>query len=371
MTLHPEECLSRSMLDILSRTDYEYRSAYFWLCHRIFRARDSPATLDELKSLLPSSDFEPFQFSELHKAVLRISATSLDQALSSPDQDLDILDSSGMTSLAWAAEISDGVAIQRLLQAGASIHACGIAELSPLARAVSHSDLASVRLLIQAGADTSQVNGEDQTLLYFACFSNQSPRELCELLIEAGVDVNHLDVDRGTPLSYACISGVTPVVELLLERGADAGVQDHDGDTALNNAVFYASHECISLLLRQGAPYDTVNEAGDTILHFAARHADVRSVEILLDFELKNLDTHARNRGGKTASQLAWERERSPKGFIEAFHALLFEIELRNDNARRQQRQGANVEEMDNDVGDGTTFAVEDVFEDALENQGD
>ena len=317
-----------------------------------------------MRSLLPSCDFEPFQFSELHKAVLNLNATSLDQALSSPDQDLDTFDSTGMTPLAWAAELGDGVAVQRLLESGASVNACGIAEFSPLVRAVIYSDLTIVRLLIQAGADPCQV------LLYWACFSNQSPREICQLLIEAGVDVNHPDLNETPPLIYACVCGVTSVVGLLLEREADASAQDQDGDTALNNAIFFASHECISLLLRQGAPYDTVNKVGDTILHFAARHADMCSVEILLDFELKNLDTHARNRSGKTASQLAWERERSPEGFIEVFHALLFEIEMRNDNAKRQQRQGAIVEEVDNEAGDGANFAAEDVFEDALENQG-
>ncbi|MCJ1357550.1 MAG: hypothetical protein MMC33_007546 [Icmadophila ericetorum] len=319
----------------------------------ILRAEAPQETLNELRSLFPSDDFEPFQFSELHRSVLSITGVTLDQILSSREQDLDVLDSNGMTPLAWAVERADHASVKLLLAAGADANACGFQGRSPLRLAVSRHDLECIKLLIQAGSDISQVNYFGRNLFHQSNDSSRFNLDMLELLLNAGVAIDFPDKDGSTPLCGASSSNHPRLAQFLLERGADPSIPDNDGDSVLNNVMFHASHDCLSVLLQHGAPYDTINKAGDTILHYAANHADVHSIEILLDFKLKGIDTHTRNHRGKTASQLAWDRIIRPEGFIEAFQALLFEIGVRHDNARRVEWHSRIVGETSGRSGEG------------------
>lgn len=81
-----------------------------------------------------------------------------------------------------------------------------------------------IRMLIQAGADVTVVNSENENLLHLAAGAACDDK-LVRLLVGAGVDVNGLDNKSMTPLHLA--------IRHLLEAGATADVRCSDGKTPL------------------------------------------------------------------------------------------------------------------------------------------
>lgn len=173
-------------------------------------------------------------------------------------------------------------------------------EATPLFRAIETSDTASVRKLLQTGADPNECYGEDEdTALLVASIKGNA--EIVALLLAAGADVNHGDMSGYTPLMAATCAHSLPIVEQLLEAGAnvnnkcarsratalhDAASGNHreiaaallraganpnaaenaDGNTPLMNAVQTLSPDITDLLLQAGAKADFRSSRGDTAL---------------------------------------------------------------------------------------------------------
>ena len=90
------------------------------------------------------------------------------------------------------------------------------------------SDLKSVRLMLDHGADVNAFDPFGRTPLMYAAISDLLPLDVVKLLIERGADVNAKDRhakggDAGlTVLGIAKQNGKTPIVDLLVKSGATA-----------------------------------------------------------------------------------------------------------------------------------------------------
>ena len=123
-----------------------------------------------------------------------------------------------------------------------------------LHKAAGEGDLASVKLLIENGANVKEkVDGF--TPLHSA--AERGHKDVVELLIQNGANVNAKGNQNWTPLHLAATSGKPDVVELLITKGANVNANDLDGRTPLWWAQVKRQSKIVALLMRHGAKQQT------------------------------------------------------------------------------------------------------------------
>ena len=216
-----------------------------------------------------------------------------------------------------------------------------------------------MEILLRAGADTKPKNVRDRNALTFA-WANA----LCiEPLLAAGIDVNTRSRDGTSPLSIAVLRNSCDSIASLLRCGAHIESADNDGDTALMESLFFNSDDALKLLLDSGADYTKTDSYGDPFLHDVAIYGGLRTIGIVHEANLGDLNVHATNKSGKTAHELARSREGTPDGFVEAFEIMLAGIEAQT--AREAPQSVAIPVERSLGVDTNST----EVFYDAFESQ--
>lgn len=95
----------------------------------------------------------------------------------------------------------------------------------------------------------------------------------------------------------------------MLELGADPNVCNQSSrHSAIDHAVLLDRHDAIPLLLERGADYTALNAGGMNIAHMAAWSADTKTIPVLANSNLVNLDTSLRCKDGKTPADYLSER---------------------------------------------------------------
>ena len=153
--------------------------------------------------------------------------------------------------------------------------AAGAAPRSALADAAEHQDKASIRTLLQTGADVNIAQVDGTTALHWAAYNDDA--ETAELLVKAGANVNAVNNYGVPPLAQACINGNAAIVKLLLAAGADANATMKGGETVLMLAARSGNVEAVKALLARDASTKTRERLGQTALMWAAAegHTDV------------------------------------------------------------------------------------------------
>ena len=90
----------------------------------------------------------------------------------------------------------------------------------------------------------------------------------------------------------------------LLDYRADINVADFEGDTPLFKSILYYANNIMQLLLFRGVFYTTVYSLGRSILHVTAVASGLRTLKILLNARLRNVNTELVFQEAKTALQL-------------------------------------------------------------------
>jgi len=184
----------------------------------------------------------------------------------------------GMTPLLMAASRSRELAVKVLIQNGADINARNPRDEST-ALIIGAKNPAIVRLLLEKGADASQVDKDhDSALFSFVRFNSGGFKahkpddahtkmkiELTGLLLQAGADINHANEEGRTVLMEAASQGNPYFVKYLIEKGADMKAKNKDGETVLammermvKSDLNYQGHsnweKVIEVLRELGAP---------------------------------------------------------------------------------------------------------------------
>ena len=121
------------------------------------------------------------------------------------------------------------------------------------------------------------------------------------MLLHAGADVNERDGEDHTPLLLAASHGHTAAMAVLLEGGANVGAaQRGSGETALMAASSGGHEQAVSLLIDSGAAVDATRADGSTALIIATTGCQVGAAQVLLMHKADR--TIARNDGATAAS---------------------------------------------------------------------
>ena len=256
----------------------------------------------------------------------------------------------GQTPLMWAAAEGHGDTMKVLIEAGADLNA-------------RSSIIAWERQRTEEPRDKWLPPGGLTPLLFAA---RDGKVASVKVLLDAGADINLVDPDRHTPLILALTNGQFDVAGLLIERGADVNMEDKVGQTALYAAVdahtvpasnrpapretddTLSSLDVIKMLLAKGAkvdaplraqlPYRTkLDRGGDGVLGIgttplirAGKAADLPVIKLLLE---KGANARAATRNGVTAVMMAANvsraeadmtgRNKTQKDIIESIKLLI------------------------------------------------
>ncbi|KAK3379075.1 ankyrin repeat-containing domain protein [Lasiosphaeria ovina] len=312
---------------------------------------------DELVELLP-----PYSLLEsescLHMAIAGILQVDLGQALQKPQYLAEINSMSklmnGRSPLCLAAMRGNLSAVKLLLRAGADVNLKVIkAGTTALHEACSSGRHEVVKVLLEAGALVNERTSNGLTPITVAARVSEGAR-IISLLIRHGANV------QAGPLQVAAATGNTAAVDILLGSGADINHRDWEGDTALFEAIIGRQHGTADLLLLKGIDYTNVNDNGRGLLHVLAGVGDMEMIRAFTDKKLRNLNTAAKDRTGKTPLQLLNERDPTP-ALRKAFDELLDSVELANE----EKPQPGQPETQDDDEDDDSE--PEGAFVDAKE----
>jgi ankyrin repeat protein len=174
------------------------------------------------------------------------------------------------------------------------VNAHDLAGATPLQHAAGFGNLATMKMLLQHGADANAGNKRKSTPLFWAISDEAKVR----LLLEHGSNVNAKTVDGRSPIYQAAsLPNALPVLRLLLEKGADANARTLTGMTPLIAAV-RNNLEAARLLLARGAEVNAKNAAGFTALMSAAGTDRPEAVRMLLE---KGADPNVRTKRNESA----------------------------------------------------------------------
>ena len=153
-------------------------------------------------------------------------------------------------------------------------------EAPGLIEAVRNNDLASVRRLIDAGADVNihDPQGGATPLMYASVYF--TPEGML-FLLDKGADPNAKNEAGATALMWAM--GDMRKIRMLVAKGADVNARANTGRTPLLLAAAHAgSAEKVEFLLAKGAQVNALDRAGLNALAEAAAAGDVAVLKLLL-----------------------------------------------------------------------------------------
>src|SRR5215831_4684112 len=194
-------------------------------------------------------------------------------------------DSAGATPLMHAAFEGNPASMKLLLEAGADPNLANYTGASALLWAAD--DLAKVQLLLAHGAKPDTRTSEGTTpLIAAAAFRGCTP--VLKALLDAGADPNAANRDGSTPLVQAASIADIGAMRFLIARGARINPQIGGenpqvmGLSPLTASAYFGTAEMVQFLLDHGAAVNAADASGMTALHIAVTREDQKMIAALI-----------------------------------------------------------------------------------------
>jgi ankyrin repeat protein len=194
----------------------------------------------------------------------------------------------GATLLHVAAESGPRPLLEYLLLNGLDVDAATHAAVTPVCVAALMGNTVAVQTLLDHGASTTAVDGHGDNLLRVAIRGGHNG-VVQQLLSRRSkgqpvIGVKATTADGGTALHTAALTDCTDAAALLLHHGAAVNVSDSKGFTPLLIAAARSSAELVQLLLDADAETAALHHTGANVLHTATeniKHPEV--LQLLLE----------------------------------------------------------------------------------------
>ena len=195
--------------------------------------------------------------------------------------------------------------------------------------AAEKNNFEMAKLLLENGANVNFVP-HDCTQKRRGCYNmplweaiQNNNFEMAKYFIENGAIFKNKGwkkMEGWKPLEFAITQRNLPILQLLIDNGANANAEEyvlkyHNGMqstfrvTILYTAVNYGNIEAMRLLIKSGANVNAeILDGAKTILQEAVNQGNIEAVKILVE---NGAERWAKNKGGKTASDIAFGRRGS------------------------------------------------------------
>jgi ankyrin repeat protein len=201
----------------------------------------------------------------------------------------------GTTPLMMAAPDPDKVRL--LVERGADVRRRSASGTDALTIAAAHyGSSASIRALLEAGAETQPAERVRRTPLQYAAMCGDL--DAVKLLLARGTEASP------EALSEAVTFGHAPVVQALVDAGVNVQVTERSGINLLHWAVITDRASVIPVLVKSGVPINATDNFGFTPLMYAAT-VDVGNLETLDALLAAGADRRIRNEEGRTPREQA------------------------------------------------------------------
>lgn len=230
--------------------------------------------------------FIDLEMSLLHRIVLGLVGTSLEDHLRLGLDNINAQDAGGRTPLMWATRRGDVSAIKLLLAHGADPNVKDRSLVSPLHKAVADADDESVMVLLQAGAVANVFDDYNATPLHNLTFCPRYRPKTIVSLLRHGADIEARDEIGRTPLSW--LNGFKrrsncENAAMLVACGAKVDCLDDMGDSPLNDAVVWNDVEMLKTFVMLGGRFDIVARCGCSVITLAARCGSIDIWRVLTE----------------------------------------------------------------------------------------
>jgi cytohesin len=215
--------------------------------------------------------------------------------------DIDKVDSNGITDLTLASYSGDINKVVELIKSGADVNFIHKdSGATPLHIAVPNGHNEVVKTLIQSKADINKAEINGWTPLHIAAENGHN--EVVKTLIQSNADINQANINGWTPLNTAALNGHNEVVKTLIQSNADINQANINGWTPLNTAALNGHNEVVKTLIQSNADINKAEINGWTPLHIAAQYGHNEVVKTLIQ---SNADINKPNKDGWTLLGLA------------------------------------------------------------------
>jgi len=207
--------------------------------------------------------------------------------------DIDLVDTSGLTALWYAAANNQIECCSQLLDKGADLrittntfYVANFRCRSVFYTAVETGRMALFDLLLEH-EDPIKLQELGSTLLKIAAISDQANmvKRLFELERQFGLNLHTNDVNDhsyDTALNLACYEHASNAAKMLLEYGANPNIPGELGHNALVHAAQYDDVDLLKLLIQCGAELQSKWHFGYKALAVAIRFGALNAIEFLL-----------------------------------------------------------------------------------------
>jgi ankyrin repeat protein len=237
----------------------------------------------EIKEEAPPKPVDP-KVTALISAVRSGSAADVAKLIAADRELVNAKDNNGSTPLHHAVGFGSLATVKLLLDNGADVNAKNRRASTPLHWAIP--DETKVRLLLDRGADVNAKQADGRTPLYTAA-SAANDNGILRLLLDKGADPNLATANGQTPLMVAAGRGDVDAMRLLIQKKADVQARNGTGATALMGAAGSRNPRAVALLLEKGADTNILTKRNETALANAATAGVEETVKMLLDHGAK------------------------------------------------------------------------------------
>ena len=174
---------------------------------------------------------------------------------------------------------------------------------SPLYLATIQGSVSICKILLNRGANLSQVNDRLDTPLHAA--ADKGDTHIVRLLIEHGARVDLSNRDGRVPLHSAAAAGHTETLKVLLEAGANVFATDYKNETALHLSAKCGGEANVRILLNYGTQINAMDESCRTPLHHAIQSDNASSLPIIYLLLEAGASINIKDKDGMTPLHLA------------------------------------------------------------------